>query len=81
MSIWLGWTDPKNGALDISVRDSLKDQEGHAFTVHTKPTRVQDVAFRRFEIDPVRVHELRRLSPEISLWTSILIAHKGQTTG
>jgi hypothetical protein len=30
-------------------------QKGHTFTLHTKPTRLQEAAFRLLEIDPVRV--------------------------
>ena len=30
-------------------------QKGHTFILHTKPTRVQDAAFKLLDIDPVRV--------------------------
>jgi hypothetical protein len=29
--------------------------KGHSFTLHTRPTKIQEIAFRLLEIDPVRV--------------------------
>jgi transposase len=30
-------------------------QKGHSFTLHTKPTQIQEAAFRLLDIDPIRV--------------------------